>query len=239
MRKPCAALLTMLLACPDANAAGPDSSTPLSRSIAAEATRLASDHGTDGTGWQAVVTLEPATPVSIVTAAATVNRLFVSADDLSVTVLNAALPALPEPARRELLEILQSNPSAIAGAAAGGSRMFNDVTIGPDGVFFRNRKVAERGEIVARVPKDRVEAVLRGPRRKGDPLAALGGTMAGVLVSMLLVGGGGAVAFDRPGASGYVMALGVLVGPPVALGYSAWYASSDVVEDVIYRAPLP
>jgi DNA-binding NarL/FixJ family response regulator len=126
----------------------------IARSASREASRLAVERfGTaKDAGWQTLRKLDPARPLVITTAAATVTRTFVAADDRTLTVLNLNMPALSEASKRQLLDLTRASPLALVDAAGGSPKLFEAFRFGPDGVFLRGQKVAELGEIVERVP---------------------------------------------------------------------------------------
>ena len=153
---------------------------PIGRSVSREASRLAiepSGQAKDA-GWESVRNLDPARPIVITTAAATVTRTFVAVDNTTLTVLNLSRPGLSETATRQLLALTRASPPALAGAADGSPKLFEAFRFGPDGVFQHEVKVAEFGELIERVPIGDVLAIT-APVRRGSAAAAVLGTLAG------------------------------------------------------------
>jgi hypothetical protein len=174
MRRPYATLLTMLLCAHPLLA-----ESPLTRSVAREAARLAAPPADDRSAWRAVRLLEPGARIVITTADAAVDRAFVGLRDSTLTVRNGS--AEEEIALDEVLMI-----------------------------------------------ESRV--------RRGSAAAAVFGTLGGIWL-------GSAVAlnltYSRCHACGAVRlaAWGAFIGIPIAGGYGAWYGSSRLTEEVIYRRP--
>ena len=240
MRRTCAIGLSLMLGLPwPAAAAGePPPEGPLMRSVASEASRLAADAGggaPEAPGWKAVRTLDPATPIVVVTATATGPRTFVAADDTTLIVLNLSLPTLTKDSRHRLTEMARQYPASLVEAAGGRAKIFESITINDDGVFLAGAKLAERDELIEQLPVANIQMVTTGPVRHGSAGAAVAGTLGGLVFGPLL-----AVSLfgdSRHGSLGEFALLGLAYGTPVATGYGAWRASSRVTEEVIYMRP--
>jgi hypothetical protein len=70
-------------------------------------------------------------------------------------VLNLSAPDLP---KRQLLNMAIDNPSWIAGTSKTTYRD-NSLRIGPDGLFVKNKKVAQLNQVVEWIPREKVTAV--------------------------------------------------------------------------------
>jgi hypothetical protein len=222
MRTICATVLSLGLAAPQLFAEG-----PIARSVTAEAGVLAAqqaDEGRDVSRWGDVKRLEPGRQIFLTTVTRASHPVFVTADDASVVVIHPSW--LPSEFRRQLIAAAQSNPDATAQAASGGAKAINAFVIGPDGVFVRGAKLAERSDVIERVAAADVLRVSLGLERRGSTGVAASAATAAVF---------GAVWFARFETWGRATVM--LVGIPAAAGAAAWYGSSEVTERVIYRAP--
>lgn len=112
--------------------------------------------GADETMWKRVQRLDPGARVKItLEGAAPVERYFVQVNDTKLIVLNLSAPDLP---KRQLLNMAIDNPSWIAGTSKTTYRD-NSLRIGPDGLFVKNRKVAQLNQVVEWIPREKVTAV--------------------------------------------------------------------------------
>ena len=76
-------------------------------------------------------------------------------NEANVVVLNLSAPDLP---KRQLLNMAVDNPAWIAGTGKTTYRD-NSLRVGPDGVFVRDKKVAELNQVVEWIPRAKVTAV--------------------------------------------------------------------------------
>jgi hypothetical protein len=112
--------------------------------------------GADETMWKRVQRLEPGARVKItLEGAAPVERYFVQVNDTKLIVLNLSAPDLP---KRQLLNMAIDNPSWIAGTSKTTYRD-NSLRIGPDGLFVKDKKVAQLDQVVEWIPREKVTAV--------------------------------------------------------------------------------
>jgi hypothetical protein len=112
--------------------------------------------GADETMWKRVQPLEPGARVKItLEGAAPVERYFVQVNDTKLIVLNLSAPDLP---KRQLLNMAIDNPSWIAGTSKTTYRD-NSLRIGPDGLFVKDKKVAQLDQVVEWIPREKVTAV--------------------------------------------------------------------------------
>lgn len=112
----------------------------------------------DQTMWKRVQRFDVGTRVKVtVGTAPAVERYFVLLSDTEVVVLNLSAENLP---KRRLLGMATDNPSWIAGTAKTTYRD-SDLRIGPEGVFLKDQKVAELGQVVERIPRDRVTSITK------------------------------------------------------------------------------
>ena len=83
------------------------------------------------------------------------DRYFVQLNDIIVVVLNLSAPDLP---KRQLLNMAIDNPAWIAGTSKTTYRD-NNLRVGPDGVFVKDKKVAELNQVVEWIPRTKVTAI--------------------------------------------------------------------------------
>jgi hypothetical protein len=112
----------------------------------------------DEAAWKRVQRLDPGVRVKVtVDGAAAVERYFVKADEAELIVMNLTVANLP---KRQLLDMAVENPAWIA-ATSKTTYRDNNLRIGPDGLFVRNQKLADLAQVVERIPRDRVTAVVK------------------------------------------------------------------------------
>jgi hypothetical protein len=102
--------------------------------------------------------LEPGALVSVkITGAEPVQRYFVLLDSVELVVLNLSIDGLP---KRQLLNMAIDNA---AWMAATSRTIYKDgsVRIGPDGVFVKDKKVADLKDVIERIPREKVEELVR------------------------------------------------------------------------------
>jgi hypothetical protein len=112
--------------------------------------------GADDNMWKRVERLDPGTRVKIaVVGGAPAERYFVQLNNANVVVLNLSAPDLP---KRQLLNMAIDNPAWIAGTGKTTYRD-NNLRVGPDGVFVKDKKVAELNQVVEWIPRAKVTAI--------------------------------------------------------------------------------
>ena len=108
--------------------------------------------------WKRVERFDPGTRVKIsVQGEASAERYFVKLNEGEVIVLNLTAPNLP---KRQLLNMAIDNPAWIAGTSKTAYRN-NSLRVGPDGVFVKDKKVAELNQVVEWIPRAKVTAIER------------------------------------------------------------------------------
>jgi len=136
------------------------SETPVVESVIAEA-RLSteSDDPVDNAAmWKRARRLEPSTRVTVtVSGAAPVERYFVRLDSAELVVLNLSAPGLP---KRQLLNMAVDNPAWMA-ATAKMIYKDNNLRVGPEGVFVKDRKIAELTDVVEHLPRATVASIVK------------------------------------------------------------------------------
>jgi hypothetical protein len=176
-------------------------------------------------GTEVVVTVQGSQPS---------KRYVVQADDSDLTVLNLTDPTLPRAARRALLDMASNQPEYFKGQK--GAFVDKEVRVGPDGVFVADRKVADLGQIVERIPRTDVSEIRSPVRTSGS----VGSTVTGVAVGSGLGLVGFFSVFDCPGqgnCGAWQLRRSSLLWAPIVGGFSGYWATRHKTEHVIYRAP--
>ena len=83
------------------------------------------------------------------------ERYFVQLSDSELVVLNLSDAELP---KRQLIEMAKDNPKWMADTGKS-SYKDNNLRIGPDGVFVRDKKVGNLDDIVLHIPRAKVTAI--------------------------------------------------------------------------------
>ena len=213
------ALSLMLIACLAGSAAPvaaqqpfpPLTAGPITRSIAREAARVAAAPPTEAadTDWSRVRKLPPGTAIIVgLEDASRANRYFVAADETDLTVLNVTVD-LPSAARNVLRDVASRHADYFRAAQRGDTfHLDQRVSLGPDGVFVADQKVAELAQVVEEYGRlDIAGITIAGTTSNpvGCALAAYyGGAVVGALPGALI---GGAAGRDTGPAL-----LGMMVG---------------------------
>jgi hypothetical protein len=109
--------------------------------------------GADENMWKRVERFDPGTRVKVTVEGSTpADRYFVQLNESVVVLLNLSAADLP---KRQLLNMAIDNPAWIAGTAKTTYRD-NNLRVGPDGVFVKDKKVAELQQVVEWVPRAKV-----------------------------------------------------------------------------------
>jgi hypothetical protein len=110
----------------------------------------------DDSQWKRVQRMDPGTRITVtVDGAAPAERYFVQLSDTELVVLNLSAPDVP---KGHLLSMAKDNPEWMAGTSKAIYRD-NDIRVGPDGVFVKDKKVAELAQVVEHLPRARVNAI--------------------------------------------------------------------------------
>ena len=102
--------------------------------------------------------MNPGTRVTVtVIGAAPVERYVVLLDSVELVVLNLSLEGLP---KRQVINMTIDNA---AWMAATSRRIYKDgdVRVGPDGVFVKDKKLADLRQVVEHIPREKVVSILR------------------------------------------------------------------------------
>jgi hypothetical protein len=101
---------------------------------------------------------DPGTRVTVTVAgAAPAERYFVRLDAVELIVLKLDAPGLP---KRQLLSMASDNPAWMV-ATSKMTYKDNNLRVGPDGVFVKDRKLADLAEVVEHIAREKVVALDR------------------------------------------------------------------------------
>jgi hypothetical protein len=111
----------------------------------------------DTATWKRLQRFDPGARLKVTVGDAAVERYFVMADEKELIVLNLTASNLP---KSQLRNMAADNPAWIAGTSKTTYRD-NNLRIGPDGVFVKDQKLADLAEVVERIPRGRITAVVK------------------------------------------------------------------------------
>jgi hypothetical protein len=198
MKKLLSAVLIVLLAGMPALAEAQGSEKPAKPPKAAKSTKQA------WSDWSKVARTEAGSTINLtVTGEPRIARMFVSADDGGLTVVDLSVPSLSWRVKSVLIDTAAEHPEWYDGANSAFKR--DDVLVSPDGVFLSDQRVAATEEVVIRVPRERVLEVSRPKSNAAG--AKTGGGLLGFVLGATAGGGIGAAIAGTGGG-----ALGVLIG---------------------------
>ena len=192
--------------------------------------------------WSRVARLRPGAMIHLTTTGSPqVRRHVVRADDVTLTVLDVAHPALTDGVGKRLLEIAVEHPSALMQARQIAMFVWGDLRIGPDGLFVAGRKILNLDEILVTVPLSDVLQVSR-PERRGSRWGALAGGIAGAIIGtrlgvLSLYNACSGVCVDEN-----LLTLAWFVGLPIGASVLGNHANIRTVDAIGYRAspqPVP
>lgn len=110
----------------------------------------------DDVQWKRVERLDPGARITVtVDGGAPSERYFVQLGDSEIVVLNLTAADLP---KRQLIEMAKDNPAWMAGTAKTTYKD-NNLRVGPDGVFVKDKKVADLNAVVEHIPRAKVTAI--------------------------------------------------------------------------------
>jgi hypothetical protein len=220
-------------------AAGIESSTPLARAVARETARLAADPQTDSSSvaWSRVLPLAAGTEIVVTSQDAVVrNRIFVTADEFCLTLLNLA--DLPTAVERELRRVASTHPEYLVAAHQRGTVIFHgNLRLQRDGAYVGNRRVADFGQVIERIERTGITeiAARRWGRGFWGHLGPLGGVFVGAMSAGMVVGYACQAMAGRVGCDS-AAALGLFVGG-IGGGAYGFHAARRETEEVVYLAP--
>jgi hypothetical protein len=207
---------------------------PFARAIMREGLRLAlaPSGGSADVAWARVRKLEAGREISLTMRGLPEDtRVFVSADDSVITVLNLTDLALPSTAVRALREITSQHREYLEGAAKGGIVLSNKVRLESGAVFVAGRKVADLQRVVETWARKDVAEITTRQKGRGvwGHLGALGGYFVGAMSGGYIAGFACRFAGDRDcdSAAGVGMLVGAIGGG--AYGFHAARRETEIV----------
>jgi len=110
----------------------------------------------DDVQWKRVQRLDPGAKITVaVDGGAPAERYFVKLNESELVVLNLTAEDLP---KRQLIEMAKDNPEWMAGTAKTTFKD-NNLRVGPDGVFVKDKKVADLNQVVEHIARAKVTAI--------------------------------------------------------------------------------
>ena len=110
----------------------------------------------DDLQWKRVQRMDPGTKITVtVDGGQPAERYLVQLTDSELVVLNLSGADLP---KRRLLGMTMDNPAWMAGTAKTTYKD-NNVRVGPEGVFVKDKKVASLNDVVEHIPRAKVTAL--------------------------------------------------------------------------------
>lgn len=189
--------------------------------------------------WSRVMKLRPGTEIRLTTVdQRELARHVVYADEFVLTVLDSADPSLPGDAPRQLQRIAREHAAAFLEAQKNTTFVSDDVSVGPGGVFYQGRWVADVTSVVFAVPRSEVLQVSRFEKRGSRWVALIAG-IAGATVGFQV---GRNLAFrpcDGSCSDEQLLMWTSLVGLPVGTAALGYFATRRTVDVIGYRVPRP
>ena len=224
----------------------PTTASPLRESALREATRLAesSQRPSADADWSRVRRIKPGTIVRIETSASARRdvqdrRYVIQTDESSITVLDLTRLVSPPEVRGALRDVAEIRPEWFLAAQRG--RAFSlpyGVWIGPAGIFFSGRKIADLGQVLDRVAREDVLSLaMRRKRTRGSESQVAQGAVGGFLLTMVGASGGGTgpnFCTEHPSGCWPVIGIGSMAG--AGLAYITGNGKIIVEDIVVYRA---
>jgi hypothetical protein len=220
-----------------AAASGPG---PIAASIARHATdvRVESTASNDPS-WSTLKRLAPGTDVVVtVNAPEALNRVFVSANDDAITVINRATDP-PCRAATSLVDLAKKRPDLFEPSHVAIGFVFGDVDVRADRIVFSGTWDCATDTIIEQISRANIRAVKSAPTVQ----SSAGWTVAGVALGFIAggyvsvgaaLGGCGASGHTSPGC-GVAMTAGLW--GPVAGGLLGHYTTKQVIETTYYLRP--
>ena len=193
------------------------------------------------TDWSAVRRIVAGTEVVLtVRGSEPGKRYFMRGTESALTVVDLTNTTLPDSTRTVLQDTVATHPESFDNAREGGTFLLaNNVRLTRDGIFVSDRHIADLGQLVADVARQRVIEI----RSHGAQAQHMSGAAKGALVGAAIGGGLGlAASAAGSGCTGYCGILvpaivGVFAGVGALIGLGSGDKTHDEIQDIIYRVP--
>jgi hypothetical protein len=223
--------------------------SPLRESTLREASRLAGlpQKPSADSDWSRVRKLKPGSPIVLVDRSSPAQqsrvqdrRYLIQTDGSSITVLNLTHIVLPPQVRGALRDLVENRPTWFLAAEHGRGFLLQDgVRVGPAGIFFSGKKVADLGQVLDRIAREDVLSIAaRRKRTRGSEAQMAQGAVGGFLITMVGAAGGGTgpnFCTEHPNGCWPAIGLGSIAG--TGLAYFSGNGRTLIDDVVVYRAP--
>ncbi len=227
----------------------PTAGSPLRESTLREAARLAGlpQKPSADSDWLRVRKLKPGTAIVLVDRRSPAQPSsvqdrcqLIQTDDSSITVLNLTRFVLPPQVRGALRDLAENRPEWFLAAERGRAFLLQDgVRIGPAGILFSGRKVADLQQVLDRIAREDVLSIaMRRKRTRGSEAQMVQGAVGGFLITMVGASGGGTgpnFCTEHPNGCWPVIGIGSIAG--AGLAYIAGNGRTFIDDVVVYRGP--
>ena len=177
--------------------------------------------------WSKVARIKAGSTINLTVAGKLrVARMFVSANDAGLTVLDLSVPSLSGRVKSVLRDSATEHPERY-----DSSFKVDDVLVSPEGVFLSDQRVAATEDVVIRVPRERVVEISR-PKSNAAAAKTAGGLL-GFFLGGTAGGGIGAAIADTGGGI-----LGFLIGTLAGIWFGIRRGSKVNDNPIVYRAPV-
>jgi hypothetical protein len=139
-----------------------------------------------------------------------------------------------------LRDLAENHPEWFLAAERGRAFLLQDgVRIGPAGILFSGRKVADLQQVLDRIAREDVRSIaMRRKRTRGSEAQMVQGAVGGFLITMVGASGGGTgpnFCTEHPNGCWPVIGIGSIAG--AGLAYIAGNGRTFIDDVVVYRGP--
>jgi hypothetical protein len=194
--------------------------------------------------WSRIFSLEPGTEILLYRAGSPLRKQrLLDADEAGLTILNVDDPAIPSVVSGVLVSTARDHPEYFEAAQVGRQfALSKGVRLGPDGVFYANRRLFDIAHVMESVPRDDVVEVSVLAKHIGEHArrGVLIGGVAGATILGLL-----ATSCSPHGEPGYcnvagMAVMGAVMGGVMGLEYGTIVGLvAPRSPNVIYRRYRP
>jgi hypothetical protein len=136
--------------------------------------------------WDRLRTLRPGTTITLRDHG---KRVFLTADEATVRVIDPKLPGVPRSVRNMVQDLIATQPATFLALTRGGNLVASNVRIDADGAFVNNQKVAELDAVVNTLPRSSLigdDAISDGKMGRGKKIAIIA-AIAGAVIFLPFV----------------------------------------------------